>query len=139
MKRVFVLCVAGLLGLAPVCALAQGGASKPAPPAAKQPPPKPPAAKTLSAAGTVSAVTAASLTVKGAAAEWTFAVDNDTKVTARGASTKSAALKKDEKPTIITEYVKVGDTVTVTYHDMGATKHAATVRVTKSKTPPPPK
>jgi hypothetical protein len=140
MKRLFVLGVAGLLALAPAGALAQGSsASKPAPPAAKQPPPKAPAAKTLSATGTVSAVTATSLAVKGKAAEWTFAVGNDTKVTARGASTKTAALKKDEKPTVITEYVNVGDTVTVTYHDMGATKHAATVRVTKSKTPPPPK
>jgi hypothetical protein len=139
MKRMFVLCVAGLLVLAPVCALAQGtAASKPAP-AEKQPPPKPPAPKTVSAAGTVSAVSATSLTVKGTAAEWTFTVDNDTKVTASGASTKTAALKKDAKPAVITEFVKVGDSVAVRYHDMGATKHADTVRVTKSKTPPPPK
>lgn len=128
MKRVLVLSVAGLLVLAPVCALAQGtSGSKPA-------------AKTLSATGTVSAVTASSLTVKGAKAEWTFAVDNDTKVTAPGATRKTAALKKDEKAAVITEYVNVGDSVAVTYRDLGATKQAATVRVTRSKTPPgPPK
>ena len=137
MKRVFVLYVAGLLVLAPVCALAQGtSASKPAP----QDPPKAPAAKTQSATGTVSAVTETSLTVKGSKEEWTFAIDNATKVTARGATTKTAALKKDEKPAVITEYVNVGDSVAVTYRDLGATKQAATVRVTKSKTPPgPPK
>ncbi len=140
MKRMVGLCVAGLLVLAPVCALAQGtGAAKPAAPAAKQPPPKPPEAKTVSVTGAVSAVTPTSLTVKGTKEEWTFTVDNDTKVTARGATTKTAALKKDAKPALITEYVNVGDTVAVRYHDLGATKRAETVRVTQSKTPPPPK
>ena len=121
MRRLFVVCVAGLLVMAPVYAMAQGAsASKPA--AAK---------KTLTASGTVSAVSASSLTVKGKTAEWTFVVDNDTKVTGPGASHKTDALKDAKKPAVITEYVGVGDTVTVKYHDMGDTKHAADVRVTK--------
>ena len=85
--------------------------------------------KVLSASGVVSAVAADSVTVKGKTAEWTFAVDKDTKVTATGASRKTAALKDEKKPLQITEYVKVGDSVDVKYHDMGATKHAAQVIV----------
>ena len=92
---------------------------------------KPAAAKTLTATGVVSAVTADSLTIKGKDASWTFTVDKDTHVSASGASRKTAALKSDQKPATITEYVKVGDTVNVKYHD-GATKHAADVTVRSS-------
>lgn len=123
MKRLLVFCVTGLLVMAPAYAAAQAAAaSKPA--ASK---------KTMTASGTVSAVSASSITVKGKTAEWTFAVDNDTKVTGPGASRKTQALKDEKKPAVITEYVNVGDTVTVKYHDMGDTKHAADVRVTKIK------
>ena len=38
-------------------------------------------------------------------------------------------MKADRQPTVITEFVVVGDDVSVKYHDMGATKHAANVRV----------
>ncbi len=92
------------------------------------------AAKTMSAMGNVTAVSADSVTVKGKDAEWTFAVDKSTTVVAKGASHKMSALKADKKPTLITEFVNVGDDVTVKYHDMGATKHAATVTV-KSASP----
>ncbi len=85
--------------------------------------------KTMNASGTVSAVSADSLTVKGKTAEWTFAVDKATHVSVSGATKKTAALKDAKAPTAITEYVKVGDTVMVKYHDMGATKHAAEVNV----------
>jgi uncharacterized protein YfiM (DUF2279 family) len=90
---------------------------------------KPAASKTLSAAGKVSAVTADSVTVKGKDGEWTFAVDKGTTVVAAGGSHKMAALNADKKPTMVTEFVKSGDDVTVKYHDMGATKHAATISV----------
>jgi len=109
--------------MAPVHAFAQG-ASATTPAAAK---------KTLSASGIVSAVTDTSITVKGKTAEWTFVVDTDTKVTRSGASHKTDALKDEKKPSVITEFVKVGDTVAVKYHDLGDTKHAAEVRVTRSK------
>ena len=88
-------------------------------------------AKTVTASGSVSAVTATSLTVKGKTAEWTFVVDKDTHVAVAGATKKTAALKDAKTPPAITEYVKVGDTVTVKYHD-GATKHAADVLVRSS-------
>ena len=92
------------------------------------------AAKELSASGSVSKVSDSSLTVKGKDAgkdaEWTFTVDKDTKVTATGASRKTAAAKADNMSTPITTFVHVGDVVSVKYHDMGATKHAASVTVT---------
>src|SRR6266540_42742 len=122
MKRVLFLAVALTVAAAPAFA-------QETKPAAKGE--KPAAMKVLSAAGTVSAVSADSLTVKGKTAEWTFAVDDKTKVQAIGASHKTAAAKAESKPTPITDFVKVGDEVTVKYHDMGATKHAASVRVTR--------
>jgi hypothetical protein len=78
-------------------------------------------------------VTPASLTVKGknAADQWTFTIDKETSVTARGATHKSLALKAENKASLLTDFVKVGDTVTVSYHDMGTMKHAATINVTQ--------
>jgi hypothetical protein len=126
MKKVLMLAVALMVAAAP--AFAQ---DKKAPKAA--------AAKTMSATGSVSAVAADSLTVKGKDAEWTFAVDGKTVVTAKGATHKTAAAKANDKPTPITDFVHVGDTVAVKYHDMGATKHAASVSVTASKPAAPAK
>ena len=122
MRRILWVCAAVVFAMAPVHAAAQSGTA-----ASK---------KTVSASGTVSAVSASSLTIKGKTAEWTFTIDNDTKVIGKGASHKKDALKDDKKPAVITEFVQVGDTVTVKYHDMGATKHAADVRVTATKTLP---
>ena len=103
-----------------------------APVFAQDKPSKPASDKTLTATGVVSAVSADSLTVKVKGAEWTFAVDKDTHVSATGASRKTAALKSDKKPAQITEYVKVGDSVNVKYHEKGTTKHAADVVVRAS-------
>jgi hypothetical protein len=123
MKRLVAFCVAGLFVMTPASALAQGASgSKPAT-----------TKKVLSATGTVSAISATSVTVKGKTAEWTFVVDNDTKVTGSGASRKSNALKDKKKPAVISEFVNVGDTVVVKYHDLGDTNHATDIRVTRSK------
>ena len=126
MKRLLTLSLGVLLLAAPAFAQAKA-ADKPA------------ASKTMTAAGKVTAVAADSVSVKGKDAEWTFAVDGKTNVQASGASHKSAAAKADAKPTPITDFVKVGDAVAVKYHDMGATKHAASVRVTTSKPAAPAK
>jgi uncharacterized low-complexity protein len=111
MKRLMMLFVAVLLAAAPAFAQAKA------------------ASKAMSATGKVSAVTADSVTVKGKDGEWTFGVDKGTTVVAKGGSHKMAAMKADKKPTLITEVGTVGDDVSVKYHDMGATKHAATVTV----------
>jgi hypothetical protein len=120
MKRLLPLFVGILLAAAP--ALAQDK------PAAK-PEAKATSGKTMTAMGTVSAVAADSLTVKAKDGEMTFAVDSKTAVTSHGASHKSAEMKGENKPTQITDFVKVGDEVSVKYHDMGTTKHAASVTV----------
>jgi hypothetical protein len=88
------------------------------------------AAKTINAMGVVTAVTVDSLTVKGKTDTWTFTIDKDTSVTAKGATHKTLELKAEGKANKLTEFVKVGDSVTVGYHDQGAKKHAATIRVT---------
>jgi hypothetical protein len=124
MKRVLMLAVALMVAAAP--AFAQGKKAAAKSEAA-------PAAKTMSASGTVSSVAADSLTVKGKTGDMTFAVDAKTNVQAKGASHKTATAKADAKPTPITDFVKVGDSVSVKYHDMGATKHAANVMVMEAK------
>jgi len=88
--------------------------------------------KTLNAMGTVSAVAMDSLTVKSKTESWTFTIDKDTSVNAKGATHKTLELKKEGKASKLTEFVKVGDAVTVSYHDLGATKHASLIRVTAS-------
>lgn len=123
MKRLLPLFVGVLLVAAPVFAQDKPAAK----PAAKST--SSAANKTMTATGTVSAVAADSLTVKASSGEMTFAVDNKTNVVARGASHKTAAAKGENKTTPITDFVKVGDEVSVKYHDMGTTKHAATVTV----------
>jgi len=80
------------------------------------------------ATGTVKMVAADSLTVSGAGGkEMMFAVDSNTKVVAKGASTKSAA---QAGKLMITDAVKMGDRVQVSYHEMDGKMHASEVRVT---------
>ena len=79
----------------------------------------------------VSAVTTTSLSVKGTSESWTFTIDKDTEVTAKGATRKSLALKADGKSSVLTDFVKVGDRVAVSYHETGTTKHAASINVTQ--------
>lgn len=85
------------------------------------------AAKASTVAGTAKSVTTESLVVSSAGKDMTFHVDGTTKFIAKGLSTKSAKGK-----IMATDAVSPGDMVRVTYHDMGGTMHAATVRVTKA-------
>jgi hypothetical protein len=61
----------------------------------------------------------------GAKFTQTFTIDGDTKVIGTGAGTKTQGAK-----VAITDLVANGDTVAVSYHEMGTTLHAADVRVT---------
>lgn len=121
MKRVFSVFVAGLaiLALPSITLAGQAGAQA-----------KPPAEKTVTTMGTVTAVAPDSLTIKAKTESITFTIDKETEVRAKGATTKTLELKKEGKGTKLTDFVKVGDGVTVAYHDRGATKHAATITVT---------
>ena len=88
--------------------------------------------KTIEVAGTVSAVGPDSLSVKGKPDTWTFTIDKDTTVTVKGATQKNLDLKAAGKSPKLADFVKVGDYVTVGYHEKGTTKHAASIRVTAS-------
>ena len=68
------------------------------------------------ATGTVKTVSADSITVTDSASkDWTFVVDKETTVVAKGASHKMDKLKADGKPTTITEFVSVKNNVVVLY------------------------
>src|SRR5947207_9135632 len=79
--------------------------------------------------GTVSAVSADSLTVKVGSTDMKFAVDGKTTVEARGAGTASKKDAASGKAGIsITDTIQVGQAVEVSYSDMGGTLHASKVR-----------
>ena len=85
-----------------------------------------------SSIGKVTAVSASSLAISGSSSggatfTQTFTIDPKTVVTGRGAG--SAAAAKGGK-TVATDLVAVGDTVSVSYREDGATLHANNVRVT---------
>ena len=85
------------------------------------------------ARGTVTAMAADSVTVKVANVDMTFAVDSKTSVTAAGAGTKDrAAQKAGAGGPKLSEVVKVGQAVSVSYHDVGGTLHAASIRAVAS-------
>jgi hypothetical protein len=123
MKKVLMLAFALAIAAAPAFAQDKKADTKAA------------AGKTMKATGSVTAVSADSITLKAKEGDLTLAVDAKTNVQATGASHKTATAKADNKPTPITDFVHVGDEVAVSYHDMGATKHAASVRVVTKTTP----
>jgi hypothetical protein len=69
--------------------------------------------------------------MSGGSFKQSFTIDGDTKVVAIGAGTAAAA--KGGK-VAVTDIVGKGDQVTVTYHKMGTTSHAAEIRVTRKAT-----
>jgi hypothetical protein len=83
------------------------------------------AAPTKTSTGTVSTVSASSITINASAGAQTFAVDGSTKVVGQGMGTAAAAAGGKAA---FTDLVAAGDRVSVTYHEAGM--HAAEVRVT---------
>jgi hypothetical protein len=82
--------------------------------------------------GTVKSVTATSMTITGSSGggatfTQTFTIDADTKVIGKGVGT--AVASKGGKDTI-TDLVKSGDRVSVSYAEKGGTLHASEVRIT---------
>lgn len=104
----------------------------PAPPAAKGEAAgaKP---KAMTATGVVSAVTGNSLSVKEKTGDATFSVDNKTVVMGKGLGTAGKKLMEAGGKPTLGDFLKEGDTVSVTYHDMGGTKTASTVRIIQKK------
>jgi uncharacterized protein DUF5666 len=90
---------------------------------------RPAAAQAKTARGTVTAVSDSSLTVKVGTKDMTFQVDKGTVVEAKGAGrrTREAGQAGATGPTV-TEFVKPGGAVVVTYTTAGGTNHADRVR-----------
>lgn len=86
-------------------------------------------AKPMNASGTVKAVTGNSLTVTAGGKDMTFRIDNTTRFVGKGLGTKAKGA-----PISPTDAVGTGDTVRVTYHDMGGTLHATNVSITMKAT-----
>ncbi len=84
--------------------------------------------KTMTANGVVKSVSGATMVVTGGGKDWTFALDATTKFTGKGLGTKAK-----QGPVTAADAVHEGDTVSVSYHDMSGTMHAASVRVTATK------
>ena len=103
-----------LVGWLNVDAQAQAGGA-----AAKMP--------TKTATGVVKTVSATSLVITSAGKDMTFTVDQATNVVATGAGSKAATAGGK---VAITSVVATGNQVRVTYHDMGGSMHAQSVRVT---------
>jgi len=85
------------------------------------------AGKAMSASGTVKSVSGTSLVVSSAGKDMTFTLDSSTKFVGKGLSTKT---REKGGKLMASDAVSSGDMVSVTYHDMGGTMHAASVRVT---------
>ena len=90
---------------------------------------------TKKATGTISAVSASSVTIKAASGDMTFSVDKDTTITTPGGGTKEKAAKAEGKAGVpSTSLLKEGQAVEVSYHETGGTMHAASIR-TMAKVP----
>lgn len=86
--------------------------------------------------GSVTAVGADSITVKVGGKDMTFGVDATTRVVTPGGSTKARAAKEEGKAgPVLIDVVKVGQAVSVDYHEQGM--HAAAVRTIAAPPPPP--
>jgi hypothetical protein len=81
-------------------------------------------AKAMTVSGVVKAVAGDSLTITSGGKDMTFKVDGTTKFVGKGLGTKASAGK-----ITATDAVAANDRVSVTYHDMAGTLHAASVRV----------
>ncbi len=81
-----------------------------------------------SARGTVTAVSATSITLKGKDGGWTFTVDQKTRVVGSGMSSAAREAQRTGAAQTLTQFVKQDDLVTVSFTD----KHADEIRVVRS-------
>ena len=87
------------------------------------------AQETKSARGTVTAVGGDSITLKVAEREMKFTVDPKTQLTATGAGTAERKADATGKPgPRVSDFVKSGDAVEITYQESGSTMRASSIR-----------
>lgn len=85
--------------------------------------------ETKEASGAVKSVAAKTLTIAHEGKEWTFVIDNETTVTAKGASHKMRAAEEAGKSTVITDFVMEKQTVAVKYTEKEGKLYAKEIRV----------
>ena len=91
------------------------------------------AQETKSARGAVTAIGAASITVKAGERELTFNVDPKTTLTASGAGTADRRAEAAGKPgPTLADFLKVGDAVEVSYQETGTTMRASRIQKVSS-------
>jgi hypothetical protein len=81
--------------------------------------------------GKVTAVSGDSFTIAKGSESMTFTVDNTTKITGKGLTTKSNEKAASGEKMTLSDSVATGDMVTVTYHDMDGKMHAGSVKITQ--------
>jgi hypothetical protein len=87
-------------------------------------------ATTKDASGTVKSVAATSITITDdAKKDWTFIVDKDTTVTAKGASHKMREAEGANKATAITDFVMEKQSVSLKYEEKDGKTYAREIRV----------
>ena len=89
---------------------------------------KPATAQTKTAQGAVTAVSARSLTVKVATTDITFAIYDKTVIEAPGAGTQT----RREGGVKVTDFIKAGGNVVVTYGEANGVNRATTIRTVSS-------
>jgi hypothetical protein len=125
MKRLVAVALTVLgLSVAVQSVAVHGQAAKPTTPKTTTP-----KAKSMTASGTVKSVTGTALTISSGGKDMTFTVDGSTKFVGKGLGTKARTGKLTAP-----DAVGMNDMVSVTYHDMGGTMHAASVRITNKAT-----
>jgi methyl coenzyme M reductase subunit D len=90
--------------------------------------------KVVNTTGPVTAVTGNSVTIKAKSGELTLTVDSKTDVIGKGMGTKDAAMKADKKSPTVSDFLKVGDEISASYHE--TSKVATRLRMVKAATPP---
>jgi hypothetical protein len=81
--------------------------------------------------GKVTAVSGDSFTIAKGSESMTFTVDNTTKITGKGLTTKSNEKAASGEKMTLSDSVATGDMVTFTYHDMDGKMHAGSVKITQ--------
>jgi hypothetical protein len=86
-----------------------------------------------SVSGQITALSASSMTVKSGSGETTFSIDPKTRVLARGAGAATQEARAAGSGPTITDLVKVGEEVVVTYRSSGKANLASEVRVRSAR------
>jgi len=79
--------------------------------------------------GEVKSIAADSMVITVDDKDWTFIIDKDTRVFAKGASHTSRKAENSKETTIVTDFVKVDEMVAVDYLDNSGKLTAVEVRV----------